>query len=190
MDKTFEDAAFSLAPGKVSAPVRSQFGWHYLLVSKKVPAVSRSLESVKTEIAEDLIRREKVEEIRKINMAAAEEAMKSWPPKNAKVDTTGEFNGLEGNIPKIGRAEEIIKAAFDPKAKIQSGPQMFEAQGGVIVAVVKEKKSADMKKFTQEKELHSRTLKERKLRAFLPAWMEDVKSRVKVSYNTRALGTM
>jgi peptidyl-prolyl cis-trans isomerase D len=190
MDKAFEDAAFQLAPGKVSAPVKSQFGWHYIYVSKKVPAVSRPLASVKNEIAEDLLRREKVEDIRKINLAAAEEAMKSWPPKNAKVDTTGEFNGLEGMIPKIGRADEIIKAAFDPKAKIQTGPQMFEAQGGVIVAVVKEKKTADMGKFEKEKEIHSRTLKERKLRAFLPAWMEDVKTRTKVSYNNKILGNL
>ena len=35
----FEKVAFSMEPGKVSEPVKTQFGWHLILVTKKVPAV-------------------------------------------------------------------------------------------------------------------------------------------------------
>ena len=167
--------------GQVSKPVKSQFGWHYIYVYKKTPAVNVSLEKAKPEIAAELLKREHLDEIRKINLELAAEAMKHWPPKD--VQTTGSFNGLEGNIPKIGRADEILKAAFDPSAKIQSGPQQFEAAGGVIVAQVKEKKSADMAKFAADKDKELATLHERKLRAFLPAWMEDVRKRTKISLN-------
>ena len=116
------------------------------------------------------------------------EAMKSWPPKGT--DTTGPFNSLEGMLPKIGTAPEILKAAFDPNAKIQTGPQQFESQGGVIVAKVKERKSADMSKLSAEKDKQLQTLKERKFRAFIPAWLEDVQKRTKVSYNTSIVGNM
>lgn len=188
MDKAFEEVAFKLPVGKVSEPVRSAFGWHYILVTKKVPPVNQPLEKVKREIALELMRREKIEEIRKINLASAEEAAKNWT--NAGADTTGAFNSLEGVIPKIGRADEILKAAFDPKAKIQSGPQVFESQGGVIVAKIMEKKSPDLSKFEKEKDMHIRTLRERKLRAFLPAWMENVRARTKISFNSALLNQM
>lgn len=189
MDKAFEAAAFSLPVGKVSEPVKSQFGWHYILVSKKEAPVNVPLANVRREIASELIKRERVEDIRKLNLALAEEAAKSWAARGGKLET-GSFNSLEGSIPKIGRADEILKAAFDPAAPIQKGPQIFESQGGVIVASIKERKSADMAKFSAEREKQGATLRERKLRAFVPAWLEDVQKRTKVTYNTGALGNL
>jgi hypothetical protein len=135
----------------------------------------------------DLIKRGRFDEILKINQQEANDAAKSWPPKGVTLETTGWFNHLLGTIPKIGHADEMMKAVFDPNAPIQKGPQIFQAQGAFIVAKVKESRTADMSKYPAAKETELKTLRERKFRAFMPAWMEDVKSRIKISLNEKVL---
>ncbi len=39
MVKEFDEVAFKSAPFEVSAPVKTQFGWHLIMVTKKTPAV-------------------------------------------------------------------------------------------------------------------------------------------------------
>lgn len=189
MDKEFEKAAWSTAIGQISKPAASRFGWHYIYVYKKNAPISITLDKARNEIAEELLKKERMDDVRKINREMAEAAAKSWPPK-ADLQTTGNFNRLEGFIPKIGRADEIINAAFDPSSKLQHGPQIFEAQGAFIVASLKDKKSADLNKFTGEREILVKTLRARKMQAFMPAWMEDVRSRTSIKMNESLLRQM
>lgn len=188
LDKAFEDAAFAAKVGQVTAPVKSAYGWHYIYVYNRKPATNISLDAAKRDIAEELLKREHVDEIRAINKSAAEALAKAWSPKGA--EETGLFSRLDTAIPRIGRAPEILNAAFDPGAKLQKGPQVFESQGSYIVAVIKERKSADPKKLETEKESQVRSLRSRKMQAFMPAWLENVRTRTKISYNQDLLGNI
>jgi len=50
----FEKVAFSIKPGTVSAPVKSQFGWHVIEVTKKTPGSTKTLEEAKSMIEQSL----------------------------------------------------------------------------------------------------------------------------------------
>lgn len=54
MVKPFEDAVVAAEPGKVTAPVQSDFGWHLILVQETRPAAPPALEDLQDEIAQDL----------------------------------------------------------------------------------------------------------------------------------------
>ncbi len=54
MVKQFEDAAFDLGVGEISAPVKSQFGWHVIEVTGKTPGSKQSFEEAKATIEQQL----------------------------------------------------------------------------------------------------------------------------------------
>jgi peptidyl-prolyl cis-trans isomerase D len=190
MDDAFEKVAFSLPIGKVSEPVKSAFGWHYILVYEKKAGFEKKVDLVGREIAEELLKKEQFAEVQKINRASAEDFAKRWTAgerKGLAFTETGLFSRVQSTIPTIGKSNEILNAAFDEKAAIQSKPQIFEAAGGIIVAKVKGKETPDMTKFAEERPKQLKTLQARKLEAFFPAWMENVQSHFPVKTNPQVM---
>jgi peptidyl-prolyl cis-trans isomerase C len=55
MVKPFEDAAFALEKGKVSAPVQSEFGWHIIKIEDKRDRLPPTFDEVKDQITASLI---------------------------------------------------------------------------------------------------------------------------------------
>ena len=58
MVKPFAEAAFSMKAGEISKPVKTQFGWHVIKVSKQIPASVVSLEEASDEIRSELEKEE------------------------------------------------------------------------------------------------------------------------------------
>lgn len=54
MVKPFEDAVIAAEPGKVTAPVKSDFGWHLILVKETRIATAPSLDDLRDELAAEI----------------------------------------------------------------------------------------------------------------------------------------
>jgi foldase protein PrsA len=63
MIPAFDAAAFSLAPGTISAPVQSPFGWHIINVEEKRPAVIATLAGSRDNIRATLVQQQEQQQI-------------------------------------------------------------------------------------------------------------------------------
>ncbi|WP_313456198.1 SurA N-terminal domain-containing protein [Pseudomonas sp.] len=115
-DPDFEEALYKLADGQVSAPVRTQFGYHVIkLLGKQAPEVS-SFASLKDKLLRDLktplVEQRYVDASKQLQDAAYEASDLGQPAQdlNLKVQTSAPF-GREGGE-GITANRGVVQAAF------------------------------------------------------------------------------
>jgi peptidyl-prolyl cis-trans isomerase D len=138
-------AAFSAAPGAVTDPVHSAFGWHVLKVERVEPATTRTLDQVRDQLRRDVAhdraqdiayeRANRVEDALAGGATLAEAAERfGLPVVSATLDAAGrdQANAVVSlPVPETQRAE-LLRAIF--AARQGDAPRMAE-MGDAFVAI-------------------------------------------------------
>ena len=118
-DPEFEKALYALNKGEVSAPVRSEFGWHLIkLLDVQAPEVP-SFDSLKTKLEREIkaqqVEQRFVEAAKDLEEASFEASDLAQPAQELglQVQTSGAF-GREGGE-GVAANRQVVQAAFSPE---------------------------------------------------------------------------
>jgi peptidyl-prolyl cis-trans isomerase D len=211
--KEFDEAVAALAEGKISAPFRDALGFHIVRLDKKIPAVNRTIDEVRLEIAKELITNERSEELAK---KSADETLRKleggaklaelWPSekkekdsssefqfslgsKKPEVDDTGEFGAQGDFVPHIGVSPEIENAAFGADEKKQPWlDKAYHVNNAYYVLAIKSRTHADLSQLEAKMpELREKTRKQ-KAEALVEAYLKNIKDQSRIDRNAALLG--
>jgi len=151
----FEQAAFSMQPGEIRGPVKSDFGYHVIKLMAKLPAGRLSLPEATGKITAALSQQQvKAAEARKA------ESIEKALPKNASdedlrllADDVVSFDATDwvtpqGTVPGLGYAPGLLKAAFAMK-KGEVSPQAVQTPRGSAFVKVADVKEAGIPDFAE-----------------------------------------
>ena len=190
LEKPFADAAFALAPGQVSPPVRTAAGWHLVKADEVVPPKKIPLAEVRQDIARELLVADRVAKIAADRARAALEQARKGDRKALKVggqtlawSDTPSFSVVDAAfVPGAGAVPGLVEDARNAKAG-DVLPRVYDSPEGPVVAVVKTRERPDPARYEADRPGLALRVEVRKEQQVERAWMKSLRDAAEVAVN-------
>ncbi|MDO9180765.1 MAG: SurA N-terminal domain-containing protein [Bacteriovorax sp.] len=141
----FDQVAFSQKIGTVSAPIKTQFGYHLILVEKKTEGHIATFAEFKDKFATELIQKDKVDDIKKITIDISNKLRKALEADNAaeikSITDKYKLQYAKGSINRLDGASTGANLTVENMKELFSGdltkPQVHLFDDGASMTMIK-----------------------------------------------------
>jgi len=204
MDPALQDAAFKLAKGEVSEPVRSRQGMSLVKVEEILPEENRALADVQKEIAAEHLREQGAKELAKKkaeetladlrNGKALEELWPAADPKDGEplmpsAKATEPFSPVADYVPGIGRQPEIMRTALALTMEKPVADKVFEVDGTYLAVVLKGRERADLKELESKLAEVREQYRSKRAEAAVDGFIKTLRAGAKIERNAALVGS-
>ncbi len=187
----FDQAAFSSAPGEISKPFKSSFGYHILMVNEKREAKAPVLEDVKKQIAMTLVKQDKkqvaVKDINEKLTAGTADAF--FAQKGWTWEETGFFGLGDMLVPKLGDNNEVITAALTLTEKNPLYKNVIEKDGSYYIVKLKgiDAVPSAVAKKDQSMDYFKQIFERQKSYEMFQGWMDHLRKTASITINEKVI---